>query len=344
MAAICASSLNMRIAAPAAGRSVARVSIRRAAAPSALKARKAGVAMGARRVMVVRAEEISVEKALQTYKSISYKIPPVVSAVTVPVVTLSLLVKTITGSGLPGTFLGTIEGVSWLVFLLGAGSLLPRASAIIAGGDYSMDAMMEVLTAESDGSEGKDATSRVYNAAVPKNSPLAAQMEDLKKRKAEKEAETPEQKAERERVKAQLAAMVLQNAQNNQDEYSKEKGTDEELLKQPATATIGECMTQENFDKPISEFSDDDLNDKLNLSAKEGLEAGAPSVVGKGDDWRMKNFKEAEAREAAAAAAASASATKAKKAAASAQAATDALAAAPAKEKKSKKSKAEPSA
>lgn len=329
--------MTMRVPTPVAARSVSRVSIRRAAAPSALKARKAGVAMGSRRTLVVRAEEDKVTKALETYKSISYKIPPVVSAATVPVVAVSLLCKTITGSGLPGTFLGSIEGISWLVLFLGAGSLAPRASAILAGGDFSSEAIMEVLTASSDGSEGKDATSRVYNAAVPKNSPLAEQMEDLKKRKAEKEAETPEQKAERERVKAELAAMVLNNAKKNQESYTEEKGTDEQLLAQPATATIGECMTEENFDKPISEFSDDDLNDKVNLSAKEGLESGAPTVVGKGDDWRMKNFKEAEEREAAAAAAATAaaaSAEKAKKASASAQAATDALAGAPSKKGK----------
>ena len=66
-----------------------------------------------------------------------------------------------------------------------------------------------------------------------------------------------------------------------------------------ATQTISECMTQENFDKPINEFSDDDLNDKVNLS-KSAIESAAPTVVGKGDDWRMKNFQEAEKREKAA--------------------------------------------
>ena len=57
-----------------------------------------------------------------------------------------------------------------------------------------------------------------------------------------------------------------QNAKESAEEYIKEQGTDDKLLKKSATQTISECMTQENFDKPINEFSDDDLNDKVNLS------------------------------------------------------------------------------
>jgi len=86
-----------------------------------------------------------------------------------------------------------------------------------------------------------------------------------------------------------------QNAKKTQDSYNEEKGADDKLLKKSATETISECMTQENFDKPINEFTDDDLNDKVNLS-KSKIEDGAPTVVGKGDDWRKKNFEEAEKR------------------------------------------------
>lgn len=57
-----------------------------------------------------------------------------------------------------------------------------------------------------------------------------------------------------------------QNAKESAEEYIKAQGTDDKLLKKSATQTISECMTQENFDKPINEFSDDDLNDKVNLS------------------------------------------------------------------------------
>jgi hypothetical protein len=45
----------------------------------------------------------------------------------------------------------------------------------------------------TDGSQGGSATDRVYNSVATKNSPLYAQMEDLKKSKAEREGETPEQ-------------------------------------------------------------------------------------------------------------------------------------------------------
>jgi len=250
--------------------------------------------------MMVRAEKsFDVDEALAKYKEISYKIPPIASAATLPVISLSLLCKLLTGHGLPGTLLGSIEGISYLLFFVGAGSLLPRVSSIIAGADYSTDAILEVLQAPDDGSSGKDATSRVFGATTAKNSPLAEQMADLKKRQAEKAAETPEQKAAREKLKAELAATVIGNAKESAEEYIKEQGTDDKLLKKSATQTISECMTQENFDKPINEFSDDDLNDKVNLS-KSAIEAGAPTVVGKGDDWRMKNFQEAEKREQAA--------------------------------------------
>jgi len=335
--------MTLRVPAPAMGRSTSRATLRRVAVPSALRARPAGVAMAGRRAMVVRAEEKSFdfEKALQTYKDISYKIPPVVSAVTVPVVLVSLLAKTLTGHGLPGSFLGAIEGVSWLVFLLGAGSLLPRASSIVSGGDYSMEAILEVLKAETDGSQGGSATDRVYNSVATKNSPLYAQMEDLKKSKAERESETPEQKALREKTKADLVATVLSNAKKSQDKYLEEdakKAEGKKMASQKATETIGECMTQENFDKPISEYSDDDLNDKINLSSNKGLESAAPTTEGKGDDWRKKNFQESEDRDAknksnaaaAAAAKAAASSAKASDATAKAKSATDVL---PSKEK-----------
>eukprot|EP00238_Polyblepharides_amylifera_P000610 CAMPEP_0196570256 /NCGR_PEP_ID=MMETSP1081-20130531/169_1 /TAXON_ID=36882 /ORGANISM="Pyramimonas amylifera, Strain CCMP720" /LENGTH=225 /DNA_ID=CAMNT_0041886569 /DNA_START=66 /DNA_END=743 /DNA_ORIENTATION=- len=175
------------------------------------------------RALSVRADDgFDLNKALKSYKDISYKIPPVVSAATLPVVGISLLCKLIFGTGLPGTLLGGIEGVSYLVLLLGAGSLLPRLSSIVAGGDYTFDAMLEVLQKESDGMDGKDATSRFYNASVSSKSALNAQMEDLKKRKAEKAAETPEEKAAREAVNAKIAAIAIETATKNQEKYAEE--------------------------------------------------------------------------------------------------------------------------
>jgi len=256
---------------------------------------------GSRQQLQVRADDqgtvTKLDEYLKQYKEFSYKIPPVVTATTLPVLTLSVLSKTLTGHGLPGSFLGTVEGLSYLLFIAGAGSLLPRLSAIIAGGDYSVDEMINVLTAEDDGAMGDSATSRVMNAKVAKGSALAEQQADLIKRQQEKATETPEQKAAREALRAQLASAALGNAEKTQDSYNAEKGTDDKLLGQSATKTISECMTNENYEKDISQFSDDDLNDNINLSKSE-IDSKAPEVVGKGDDWRMKNFKEAEAREA----------------------------------------------
>ena len=118
----------------------------------------------------------------------------------------------------------------------------------------------------------------------------------MRKRQLEKESETPEQTKARLELKAKLGALVIANAKESQDSYNTEKGSDDKLLKKSATETISECMTQENFDKPISEYSDDDLNDKLNLGSTVSIESGAPVTEGKGDDWRKKNFEEAESR------------------------------------------------
>ena len=46
---------------------------------------------------------------MDKYNEITYKIPPIVTAAAVPVVAVSLLAKTLTGHGLPGTLLGSIE-------------------------------------------------------------------------------------------------------------------------------------------------------------------------------------------------------------------------------------------
>ena len=81
----------------------------------------------------VRAD--AMKDAMDKYNEITYKIPPIVTAAAVPVVALSLLAKTVTGHGLPGTLLGSIEGISWLVLPLGAGSLAPRLGDVGKAGD-----------------------------------------------------------------------------------------------------------------------------------------------------------------------------------------------------------------
>jgi hypothetical protein len=72
-------------------------------------------------VKVRAADGFDADELMKKYDEITNKIPPIVSAATVPIVGLSLLSKTFTGHGLPGTFLGALEGVSWLVLPLGFG-------------------------------------------------------------------------------------------------------------------------------------------------------------------------------------------------------------------------------
>jgi hypothetical protein len=77
-------------------------------------------------------------------------IPPVLSASAIPVVALSLLCKSVTGSGLPGP-LGLVEGLAWITLPLGAGALLPRLGEIVKGGDFSSAAVLEILGRDARG-------------------------------------------------------------------------------------------------------------------------------------------------------------------------------------------------
>ena len=130
--------------------------------------------------------------AMDKYNEITYKIPPIVTAAAVPVVAVSLLAKTLTGHGLPGTLLGAIEGVSWLVLPLGLGSLAPRLGDVGKAGDFGE--VVKILTQEGrayegfgEDSRGKNATERLASitSKVDPNSPLGQQMADIAKRKAE---------------------------------------------------------------------------------------------------------------------------------------------------------------
>ena len=95
-------------------------------------------------VKVRAADGFDADELKKKYDEITNKIPPIVSAATVPVVGLSLLSKTFTGHGLPGTFLGALEGVSWLVLPLGFGSLYPRLADIFNEGSYEPAKMLEI--------------------------------------------------------------------------------------------------------------------------------------------------------------------------------------------------------
>lgn len=280
-----------------------------ARAPVALKARGRSekvrsVASRARRAGVARAaqDDFSPEKLMKKYDEISYKIPPIVTAATVPVVGLSLLCKALTGHGLPGTLLGSIEGISWLVLPLGAKSFWPKAQDIARLSEKTPEAVLKVLQTEGrayggfgEDSRGKNATQRLNAIAneVDPNSPLGQQMADIARQQAEREKETPEQKAERERLKAELAASALGMANSKTKEFEEEadtKGKDG-LLAKPVTETLKDSMTVENYDVDVTKYDDAALGSKLNLSTTD-VEKGVPKN-NRGDAWR-EQYRTAE--------------------------------------------------
>lgn len=280
-----------------------------ARAPVALKARGRSekvrsVASRARRAGVARAaqDDFSPEKLMKKYDEITYKIPPIVTAATVPVVGLSLLCKALTGHGLPGTLLGSIEGISWLVLPLGAKSFWPKAQDIARLSEKTPEAVLKVLQTEGrayggfgEDSRGKNATQRLNSIAneVDPNSPLGQQMADIARQQAEREKETPEQKAERERLKAELAASALGMANSKTKEFEEEadtKGKDG-LLAKPVTETLKDSMTVENYDVDVTKYDDAALGSKLNLSSTD-VEKGVPKN-NRGDAWR-EQYRTAE--------------------------------------------------
>ena len=212
-----------------------------------------------------------------------------------PVVVLSLLCKAVSGHGLPGTLLGSIEGVSWLVLPLGFGSLLPKIQEIAKSNDFSTDNVLKVLQSQGrayggfgEDSRGKNATERLNAIAgqVDPNSPLGQQIADIARQQAEREKETPEEKAERERKKKELAAMALGMANAKSAEFQAEaevKGKDG-LLAKPVTETLKDSMTVENYDVDVTKFDDKALGSKLNLSSPD-IEKGVPKN-NKGYAWR----------------------------------------------------------
>ncbi|KAK3246686.1 hypothetical protein CYMTET_43787 [Cymbomonas tetramitiformis] len=256
-----------------------------------------------RRLINLYEDGFSFEEAKAKYEDITYKIPPIVTAATIPVITLSLLCKQLTGSGLPGPILGTVEGLSYLALPLGFGSLLPRIQEIIAGGDFEKDAILKILQKESKPPSqtdtlGKDATERVASLGkkLDANNPLAQQMADIEAAKVAKAALSEEEIAANEAFKKKLAAKALGMAQSQSDSFAanaEKEGTDS-LLSQSVTQTMKESMTVENFDEDITKYDDAALSDKLNLSKPE-LSTGAPEQSAS-DKWREqyrnKNIQE----------------------------------------------------
>jgi len=54
-----------------------------------------------------------------------------------PVVGVSLICKAVTGSGLPGAFLGGVEGVAWLLFVAGIGTIVVQTLRDLIGSPSS---------------------------------------------------------------------------------------------------------------------------------------------------------------------------------------------------------------
>jgi len=242
------------------------------------------------------------QDAAKAYGEVTTKIPPLLTASAVPVVVLSLTCKAITGHGLPGFFLGSVEGVAWLALALGAGALAPKVQELARSGDFTSANVLKVLSEPGrayggfgEDSRGKNATERLNSIAgsVDPNSPLGQQMADIARQKAEREKETPEEKAERERKKKELAALALgmANAKSKEFQADADKKGKDGLLAKPVTETLKDSMTVENYDVDVTKFDDKALGSKLNLSSP-NAEMGVPKN-NKGDAWR-EQYRTAE--------------------------------------------------
>uniref|UniRef100_A0A7S0SJN7 Uncharacterized protein n=1 Tax=Mantoniella antarctica TaxID=81844 RepID=A0A7S0SJN7_9CHLO len=294
-------------AAPACFRaSASPATTRRARAPSsrvvAPAALRRSTATTGRRAssLVVRAD--AMKDATDKYKEITYKIPPVLTAAALPIVGISLLCKAVTGHGLPGTLLGSLEGLSWLVLPLGAGSLLPRLGDVAGAADISE--VFKVLTSKGrayegfgEDSRGASATERLQaiTKATDPNSQLGLQMADIARREAALASETPEQKEKRERLRSELAASALglgKSISSDSEKEADEKGRDG-LLAKPVTQTLKESMTVENYDVDVTKFDDKALGNKLNLSSPDAENVGVPKN-NPGDKWREQYRQDGE--------------------------------------------------
>lgn len=97
--------------------------------------------------------------------------PPIVTAATLPVIALSLLSKTITGHGLPGTLLGTVEGLSYLALPLGFEALAPRLKTFFTNKDLSYESLLQCLTEEREDKRPGDTMSARERIALLRPDP-----------------------------------------------------------------------------------------------------------------------------------------------------------------------------
>eukprot|EP00236_Picocystis_salinarum_P005732 CAMPEP_0113932258 /NCGR_PEP_ID=MMETSP1159-20121227/7014_1 /TAXON_ID=88271 /ORGANISM="Picocystis salinarum" /LENGTH=321 /DNA_ID=CAMNT_0000933349 /DNA_START=1 /DNA_END=967 /DNA_ORIENTATION=+ /assembly_acc=CAM_ASM_000767 len=188
--------------------------------------------------------------------------PPVVTAATLPVIALSLVSKTITGHGLPGSFLGTIEGFSYLTLPLGVEALAPRLKTFFNSKDLSYEKLLQCLTEESMEKRPGDTMSARERIALLRpdpNSEFGRQLYDLAKAEEQKEKESEDARKAREELNKRLASEALGvGTKQSQKEYedAEKEGSTEKLLSKSVVETVSECLTSENYDADIKEKGD----------------------------------------------------------------------------------------
>ena len=116
---------------------------------------------------------------------------------------LSLLCKSIFGSGLPGP-LGLVEGLAWLTLPLGAGSLLPRLVEIAGA---PSDAMA-ILQRDMRGESASERVARITAVTDP-NSALGMQLADLARAKALRASMTSSQREASDKKNKEIAMLAI---------------------------------------------------------------------------------------------------------------------------------------
>lgn len=178
------------------------------------------------------------------------------SAGAIPVVALSLLCKSIFGSGLPGP-LGLVEGLAWLVLPLGAGTLFPRLVEI-AG---SPNDAFAILSRDTRGESASERVARITAVTDP-SSALGMQLADLAKAKALRAAMSSSERDASDKKNKELAMLAINGVGKGisvSDEAKAAAVGREGLLNQPLGETMKAGMTTENFSKDVASMSDSEL-------------------------------------------------------------------------------------
>jgi len=244
------------------------------------------VRVGALRVEAEAESSNPIEQVKDQYTYLTNSVPPLATAVSVPIIALSLLCKAITGSGFPGFVPGLVEGISFLVLPIGLGSFIPRAQEILAEGNYDAQIVLDTLSRPNPqiiGLKG-NATQRVDSFDADPNTALGMQLIDLRKQRDMKANESADQKAARAKMNDELAAVAIAVGKSLTEEdvakFQENQSQGIDLTKQKVTETIAESITAANYDEDITKYDEQDLGDKLDLSSN-AVASGTPTATGK---------------------------------------------------------------